>query len=955
MRKKRENVSLNQSFNDDYNYSKKINYDLYRKYSKNDFSYSKICINNLITHQTCRIVARFTDFLIFDDNTEFLHEFCPRKELYSRLQYIFNFYTSYSKIYPNYLIIPENKFLYKNLRKKQKIIDEENALKFCTPKNKKSTKEHNINNNCIRNSKNNNLNTTNKNDDADDAVFFNKNIIESINRQILSPNNKNAYNNNSSSKKKCNKISYSHELNFIISSISSESRNSCYNNNNINMPKNSFNSISSKKKLKLDLEEMDAMMLLKNHLLNVKNYNNNDDYDITFGTQNSSNLNNNFYSETQRSKKSLTEIINLINGKKNKIVCNKIKNGSSDKIDKKKVYNIKKTIKHKFNFLMLDFGIIKKNIKSNKSKLYSYNNVKTEKNKTPLNIKEAKEEVKYIKKKDFLKNYPQKKYSNDINKNKNNIYHKQAVSCLEDISKILKNKKKADKRQKQLKNLSKLNKNKKNSRSNEQNINNLLCIQTMTCIGKVINKRHERNENRNNKNYSRKSDNSKTKKSLNFVNNISTNSTLNFGNSYYKSYKANNNNNAKLITDIHNSNENKNCNKYKNNHRIMKSIETLINIGGEERKAKLHNFGEFKKVFKLETDSLQSTQVSLNRKPHQKSSQKFTYYDKILTQIKRTIKTLNKSKNENNNTALSSFSKKYNTEQNILTDNKIRDKISSYGSKPFTENYQKNLYFAKIKLKKQRTSTLIKNNKMINYFTSKDFYNLKINNNNINIAKSHNKSIIKKNSENNHGKIDIKRSINKNMENNKDINANEIDSSSFILKTFNKDNCYTNKNNISNINNKKNNKKIIINKTSKFHRFNFKNIDFEKIKKNYRRYLYNNIYKCISYDKTENTSNFNRTHKKNNTTNICKNIEEIIKKKSSINHKRNQIIILNSVIKKNKNFQIKFKTPFKTIIKSLELNKNQNNNTNCKDERFTFVGKFVNNNNKSNQRMRKMI
>ena len=91
MRKKRENVSLNQSFNDDYNYSKKINYDLYRKYSKNDFSYSKICINNLITHQTCRIVARFTDFLIFDDNTEFLHEFCPRKELYSRLQYIFNF------------------------------------------------------------------------------------------------------------------------------------------------------------------------------------------------------------------------------------------------------------------------------------------------------------------------------------------------------------------------------------------------------------------------------------------------------------------------------------------------------------------------------------------------------------------------------------------------------------------------------------------------------------------------------------------------------------------------------------------------------------------------------------------------------------------------------------------------------------------------------------------------
>ena len=115
--------------------------------------------------------------------------------------------------------------------------------------------------------------------------------------------------------------------------------------------------------------------------------------------------------------------------------------------------------------------------------------------------------------------------------------------------------------------------------------------------------------------------------------------------------------------------------------------------------------------------------------------------------------------------------------------------------------------------------------------------------------------------------------------------------------------------------------------------------------KNYRKYKL-----------PDNICNFNRTHKKNHTTNICKNIEEIIKKKSLINHKRNQIIILNSVNKKNnKNFQIKFKTPSKTIIQSLELNKNKNINTNCKNEGYAFLGKFNINNNITNLRMKKRV
>ena len=63
---KRSSSSL--SFNP-ISFSKKI---LYHKYSKFEYSFSLFCTNNLIFNEKCRIVARFKDFLVLDDTTEFL-------------------------------------------------------------------------------------------------------------------------------------------------------------------------------------------------------------------------------------------------------------------------------------------------------------------------------------------------------------------------------------------------------------------------------------------------------------------------------------------------------------------------------------------------------------------------------------------------------------------------------------------------------------------------------------------------------------------------------------------------------------------------------------------------------------------------------------------------------------------------------------------------------------------
>ena len=50
-------------------------------------------------------------------------------------------YENYSKIFPNYLVVKEKKFMYKNIRKKQKMIDAFNQIKLEEEENRRKIKE----------------------------------------------------------------------------------------------------------------------------------------------------------------------------------------------------------------------------------------------------------------------------------------------------------------------------------------------------------------------------------------------------------------------------------------------------------------------------------------------------------------------------------------------------------------------------------------------------------------------------------------------------------------------------------------------------------------------------------------------------------------------------------------------------------------------------------------------
>ena len=84
------------------------------KYSSDPYTYSYQCIKNLIFNEKCRIVSRFKDFLVLDDGVEFLNKFYNKNEQKKRLNKILEFYHKYSKVFPNYMILPENEYIYKN-------------------------------------------------------------------------------------------------------------------------------------------------------------------------------------------------------------------------------------------------------------------------------------------------------------------------------------------------------------------------------------------------------------------------------------------------------------------------------------------------------------------------------------------------------------------------------------------------------------------------------------------------------------------------------------------------------------------------------------------------------------------------------------------------------------------------------------------------------------------------
>ena len=108
----------------DFKYLKKYVHKYFISFYKNTKDdYNIRMIEDILNNESTHLVAEFKDYLIMGDITEFLQKSYNREECKKYLPKIYEYYNSCSVIFPNYVKLHESKYIYKNIRKKQKVID----------------------------------------------------------------------------------------------------------------------------------------------------------------------------------------------------------------------------------------------------------------------------------------------------------------------------------------------------------------------------------------------------------------------------------------------------------------------------------------------------------------------------------------------------------------------------------------------------------------------------------------------------------------------------------------------------------------------------------------------------------------------------------------------------------------------------------------------------------------
>ena len=264
---------------------KRVNKKLIKRYDHPLYYHDIKMINDIIYNEKTHYVEVFKEYLIYEDINEFLRRFYNKEDIYHRLPKILIFYEKYSKIYANYTVIPESKYMYKNIKRKQKMIDQ---IQNCNANNNDNSeckeKENNIifttnamnsiNSFTMSIYTNQSLNNNTKSDSGiKDLVMKINNFekqAEMIKNKINKLNFKNSNLNYQKEIKKKQNLIYGKGMNKVISALFSPNSKSKLiekNKNNVN----TNNSKNSKKKLSIgDSSKSDKIILSTNVSLSPK-------------------------------------------------------------------------------------------------------------------------------------------------------------------------------------------------------------------------------------------------------------------------------------------------------------------------------------------------------------------------------------------------------------------------------------------------------------------------------------------------------------------------------------------------------------------------------------------------------------------------------------------------------------------------------------------------------------
>lgn len=234
---------------------------LIKRYEKPISYYDIKMINDILYNEKTHYVEMFKEYLIYEDYNEFLKQYYNESFLQKKLEKILNFYEKYSKIFPNYTALRESKYLYKNIKRKQKVIN----LMIENVKNKYSEDENNSESesciNTIFNSKVINSIYTGHNSDTlnrtDSNMNDNRSLNCFINKITLFEKKKEKMRKEKKSKKDEKNIKNKNEEQMIYKKIAN-----LFFTSFLNQPNNSINkNINKKEKLKNAIESNNSNII----------------------------------------------------------------------------------------------------------------------------------------------------------------------------------------------------------------------------------------------------------------------------------------------------------------------------------------------------------------------------------------------------------------------------------------------------------------------------------------------------------------------------------------------------------------------------------------------------------------------------------------------------------------------------------------------------------------------
>ena len=319
---------------------KRANYLLKHNYEKYIHSnINKLIIENIMCNGKCHIVSIFKNYLIEDDFSEYFHRFYKMEVAQETLKDLFYYHLQTSFIFPNYCPLIESKYLYNNVVKKQRIIDEQQEIEDDINNSKDNQKKE-------KKEKKDKLFTSSVYDEILNLSDSVMRIAFGLKKQRQDINLKDIANNRNEQKKEnyydidknLNDINDSSEINDLIKKLNAEEiKSNIMNadkkvNMNMNINKktvdNNVKDINTSK-LKLVLKNINSNKInhrnnevfhtITNHSINISNAFNN--IKTIIGNKNNNNINNIFITnnEVNINKKIINKnIIKIINKYRNK-------------------------------------------------------------------------------------------------------------------------------------------------------------------------------------------------------------------------------------------------------------------------------------------------------------------------------------------------------------------------------------------------------------------------------------------------------------------------------------------------------------------------------------------------------------------------------------------------------------------------------------------------------------